>query len=110
MQHYYSLISSSESEQPRVIKIRSKMEARFTCIFVMLIATLVVCMAQDSRQSPQSSPTKQSSNTTCGSTADMAAKIEACARPLMNIMEGTLEKKIENEKDCGELCASVSFQ
>lgn len=65
--------------------------------------------AQDSRQNPQESkPREQGTNATCGTEYDLALRIQTCAKPLMNILEGELEHWPKNEKETADLCNTVS--
>lgn len=69
--------------------------------------------ALDSRQNPRQgrlqSP-KQSGNETCGSIDDVADKIEVCAQPLMDILEGRIKKYPRDINDVNELCQTVSLK
>lgn len=76
-----------------------------TGILIVLTALLAVSSAQNSRQNP----TKQGANITCGTEDDLALRVQICAKPLMDILEGTIEKWPRNEQDAGDLCNSVSF-
>jgi len=51
--------------------------------------------------------TKQRGNDTCGSSDDLALKVEVCAKPLMDILEGKVEKYPQNDNDLLLLCNSV---
>ena len=88
---------------------------------LLLTTTLLACccFAQDVRQNGQSSSqqtnsklqkTKESAtNETCGSFDDLALKVERCAQPLMEIIEGTIDPWPSTEEDIAKLCESVSF-
>lgn len=70
--------------------------------------------ALDTRQNPKQQPqqngrlqsTKQTFNETCGTKSDIAYKIEVCAEPLMDILEGRIKKWPRDNNDVHELCTS----
>lgn len=74
--------------------------------------------AADQRQDPQQVPvnaklqsTKQQNrphnSTTCRNSDELAYNVEICAQPLMDILQGTIEKWPANVADAGELCDKV---
>lgn len=88
----------------------------------LLIVALVgmCCEAQDQRQNPQQLPVKPNPQRpllqkqapqgaiTCGSEEDLINRIDACAAPLMDILQGTITKWPRNDAEIGDLCQSVS--
>ncbi|KAG9509088.1 hypothetical protein GZH46_02404 [Fragariocoptes setiger] len=48
-----------------------------------------------------------SKNAKCGTTEQVADRIEMCARPLMDILEGTLEKWPDSTQDIRDLCGRI---
>lgn len=44
----------------------------------------------------------------CGTTDDLAERIEICAKPWMDMIQGTIEKWPRNTNDVKELCLTVS--
>lgn len=83
----------------------------------LLVALVgVVATAEDPRQDPQqtsaklqSTKQKSQNDTACGTLYDLAHKVEVCAKPLMDILQGTIEKWPTNEKETSDLCSSVSI-
>lgn len=45
----------------------------------------------------------------CGTTDDLAQRIEICAKPVLDLVQGTLEKWPKNINDARDLCVSVSI-
>lgn len=79
----------------------------FLLVIVALVSTSA--LTQDNRQSPtrQSKP----SNTTltsanCGGLSDIADKVQVCAKPLMDILTGTIPKWPKTDQDAKDLCDS----
>lgn len=79
-------------------------------ILLFLTAILIdASLAQNTRQNPQEPKLgSKQGNLTCGTTDDLAMQVQTCAKPLMDILEGTIEKWPRNEKDAADLCNSVS--
>lgn len=82
---------------------------------MVLVALLSsCCYAIESRTDPsaingrlQKQPTKP--DPSCGGTDELAAKVAVCAKPLMNLLKGEVEKWPRTEEDAMQLCDSVSL-
>lgn len=66
--------------------------------------------AQDARQNPKVKPQlKKGANDTASSCENLPKLVEVCGKPLLDIIQGQMEKWPVNEKETQELCDSVSL-
>lgn len=70
--------------------------AEVLALLILSLAALWMCHAQDVRDEA------------CGTTRDLALRVERCSKALVDILEGNVEKWPQNENDSKELCAKVS--
>lgn len=105
------------------ILIRYYPPAGYHSALVLLALVVLGCEAQDQRQNPQASgvvarPRQQKQQTqqkqapigniTCGTLEDLVNRVEVCAAPLMDILQGSIAKWPRTDADIGDLCQSVS--
>lgn len=80
--------------------------------FIILVLSLACsgALAADSRTDPTSSQIpKRANETECPKTFyDLSARVEICAKPLMDLLQGRVEKWPRVENDINDLCQSVS--
>ena len=98
-------------------------------VSLCLISTIIAldcCHALETRTSLQSSRSAAQNGTsagntynarlqkqpqfegTCGNSDDLAKRVEVCAKPLMDLLQGTIEKWPRTNEDAKGLCDSVS--
>lgn len=91
--------------------------------YITLLLLVSLCsspLLADRRQDPEQSSVngklqsikqnKQHNATTCRNSDDLAKNVEVCAEPLMDILQGTIEKWPSNNAEAGELCDKVGVK
>ena len=77
-----------------------------TIVAIALVTIGGTCLPDD--QSSAKLQKKPVGNDTCGGGEDIARKVEICAQPLMDILQGTIKKWPTTSEDVKEMCDSVS--
>lgn len=74
-----------------------------------LAATSCYALAPEARASNQTGRQKSLvADPNCGTLNDLAKRVDACAKPLMDLLQGTVEKWPRNEEDAATLCNSFA--
>lgn len=96
------------------------MSSSASLIFLLVILAILVSIsaAQDSRQNPATPTNKRVKSTkpvtqgkndkNCASIESLANRVESCAKPLINILQGSMEKWPQNENDVMETCGEFA--
>ena len=92
--------------------ISSLIHSGLQIIHATIVAIVIVAIGGHCKPPEDQSRAKlqkrPASNETCGGVEGIAKRVEACAQPLMDILEGSLKKWPTTNQDVKELCDSVS--